>query len=137
MESANPDHGIHSAIFLKQKYTFRQLRPLSIHPSSPRGMTRNENGGCYTVLFFRAPLDFTPLQMQNSRMRAENFQRLEKLESHVAHLEYQVEQLNEVIIGQGKLLEKLKKEIQRQSNSLQTLELERVKSNVQKPPHYQ
>ena len=75
--------------------------------------------------------------MQNSRMRAENSQRLEKLESHVAHLEYQVEQLNEVVIEQGKLLEKLKREIQRQSNSLQTLELERVKSNVQKPPPYQ
>jgi len=62
---------------------------------------------------------------------------MEKLESHVAHLEHQVEQLNEVIIEQGKLLDKLKKEIQRQSNSLQTLELERVRSNTQKPPHYQ
>jgi len=62
---------------------------------------------------------------------------MEKLESHVAHLERQVEQLNEVIIEQGKLLEKVKKEVQRQSSSLQTLELERVRSNVQKPPHYQ
>ena len=70
-------------------------------------------------------------------MPDENSQRMEKLESHVAHLEHQVEQLNEVIIEQGKLLEKLKKEIQRQSSSLQALELERVRSNVQKPPHYQ
>ena len=70
-------------------------------------------------------------------MAHENSQRMEKLESHVAHLEHQVEQLNEVIIEQGKLLDKLKKEIQRQSNSLQTLELERVRSNTQKPPHYQ
>ena len=62
---------------------------------------------------------------------------MEKLESHVAHLEHQLEQLNDVVIDQGKLLEKLKKEIQRQSSSLQTLELERVISNVQKPPHYQ
>jgi len=82
-------------------------------------------------------LDFTLLDMQNSRMSDENSQRIEKLESHVAYLEHQVDQLNEVVIEQGKLLEKLKKEIQRQSSSLQTLELERVKSNVQKPPHYQ
>jgi len=70
-------------------------------------------------------------------MADENSQRLEKLESHVAHLEHQVEQLNEVVVEQGKLLDKLKKEIQRQSSSLQTLELDRVKSNAQKPPHYQ
>ena len=75
--------------------------------------------------------------MQNSGMASENSQRMEKLESHVAHLEHQVEQLNEVVVEQGKLLDKLKKEIQRQSSSLQTLELDRVKSNAQKPPHYQ
>ena len=75
--------------------------------------------------------------MQNPGMASENSQRMEKLESHVAHLEHQVEQLNKVVIEQGKLLDKLKKEIQRQSNSLQTLELERVRSNTQKPPHYQ
>ncbi len=62
---------------------------------------------------------------------------MDKLESHVAHLEHQVEQLNGVIIEQGKLLDRLKKEVQRQSSILQTLELERIKSNVQKPPHYQ
>jgi len=31
----------------------------------------------------------------------------------------------------------LKKEVQRQSNAMQTLELERMKGNNQKPPHYQ
>ncbi len=70
-------------------------------------------------------------------MPDENSQRMDKLESHVAHLEHQVEQLNGVIIAQGKLLDRLKKEVQRQSSMLQTLELERMKSNVQKPPHYQ
>ena len=67
----------------------------------------------------------------------ENSQRIDKLESHLAHLEHQVEQLNEVVIEQGKLLDRLKKEAQRQSAIMQTLELERIKSNVQKPPHYQ
>jgi len=62
--------------------------------------------------------------------------RLGKIESHVAHLEHQVEQLNGVIIEQGKLLERLKKEVQRQSFAMETLELERVKSNNPKPPHH-
>jgi SlyX protein len=62
---------------------------------------------------------------------------MEKLESHLAHLEHQVEQLNGVIIEQGRLLDRLKKEVQRQSTAMQTMELERVKSNNQKPPHYQ
>ncbi len=82
-----------------------------------------------------APLDFWRLRLQNPRMPDENSQRMDKLESHVAHLEHQVEQLNGVIIDQGKLLDRLKKEVQRQSSILQTLELERMKSNVQKPPH--
>ena len=70
-------------------------------------------------------------------MPDENSQRIDKLESHLAHLERQVEQLNEVVIEQGKLLDRLKKETQRQAGILQALELERIKSNVQKPPHYQ
>jgi SlyX protein len=70
-------------------------------------------------------------------MPDENSRRIDKLESHLAHLEHQVEQLNEVVIEQGKLLDRLKKETQRQSGTLQALELERIKSNVQKPPHYQ
>ena len=85
----------------------------------------------------RALLDFGRLQRQNPRMQEENSQRIDKLESHLAHLEHQVEQLNEVVIEQGKLLDRLKKETQRQSRILQALELERIKTNVQKPPHYQ
>jgi SlyX protein len=66
-----------------------------------------------------------------------NSERVDRLESHLAHLEHQVEQLNGVVIEQGKLLDRLRKEIQRQSNAMQTLELERIKSNPQKPPHFQ
>jgi SlyX protein len=66
-----------------------------------------------------------------------NSQRIDRLESYLAHLDHQVEQLNGVVIEQGKLLDRLRKEIQRQSSAIQTLELERIKSNVQKPPHYQ
>jgi len=70
-------------------------------------------------------------------MPDDNSRRIDTLESHLAHLEHQVEQLNEVVIEQGKLLDRLKKETQRQAENMQTLELERIKSNVQKPPHYQ
>ena len=56
-------------------------------------------------------------------------QRLQKIEAHVAHLEHQVEQLNGVVIEQGKLLERMKKEVQRQSSAMETLELERIKAN--------
>jgi len=70
-------------------------------------------------------------------MPDEHSERMVKLESHVAHLEHQIEQLNGMVIEQGKLLDKIKKECQRQSSVLQTIELERIKSNVQKPPHHQ
>ena len=63
--------------------------------------------------------------------------RLDKMESNLAHLEHQVEQLNSVIIAQGKLLERMKKEVSRQSSAMESMELERIKSNVTKPPHYQ
>ena len=69
-------------------------------------------------------------------MHDEISERLQRLESHVTHLERQVEQLNEVVIGQSKLIDRLKKEVQRQSAILKSLELDRIKSNNPKPPHY-
>ena len=38
--------------------------------------------------------------------------------------------------GQSRLVELLKKQVQRQSGALETLELERIRSNPVKPPHY-
>ena len=70
-------------------------------------------------------------------MSDETSQRLEKIEANIAHLEHQVEQLNGVIIEQGKLVERMKKEVQKQSSQLQTQALEQIKSNNTKPPHYQ
>lgn len=70
-------------------------------------------------------------------MNEEISQRLERVEAHVAHLERQVEQLNEVVIEQGKLMDRLKKEVQRQSAAMETLELERMKATNPRPPHYQ
>ena len=70
-------------------------------------------------------------------MNDESSQRLERIEAHVTHLEHQVEQLNGVLIEQGKLVERLKKEVQRQSAAMETIELERIKATNPKPPHYQ
>ena len=69
-------------------------------------------------------------------MNDELAQRLEKVESHLAHLEHQVDQLNDVLIEQGGLVERLKKEVQRQSALLRTQELDRIKANNPKPPHH-
>ena len=69
-------------------------------------------------------------------MNPETSQRLERLEANVAHLEHQVEQLNGVLIEQGKLVEHLKKQVQAQSATMETLELERIKTTNTKPPHY-
>jgi uncharacterized coiled-coil protein SlyX len=69
-------------------------------------------------------------------MNEESLQRLEKLEAHVAHLEHQVELLNEVVTEQAKRVEFLKKQVQRQSNVLETMELESIKANNARPPHH-
>jgi SlyX protein len=81
-------------------------------------------------------LDFPAVRGQNLSMADETSRRIEKLESHVAHLEHQVEQLNGVVIEQGKWLERLKKEVQRQSSAMETIELEHIKANNLKPPHH-
>lgn len=70
-------------------------------------------------------------------MNEEIIQRLECLEAHVAHLERQVEQLDGVVIEQGRCVEQLKKLAQRQASTLENQELERIRCNNPKPPHYQ
>ena len=65
------------------------------------------------------------------------FERLEKLESNVAHLERQIDQLNEVAVEQSREMDRLKKLVGRLSQSLENAELNRVKSVDSKPPHYQ
>ncbi|KAB2645318.1 MAG: SlyX family protein [Verrucomicrobia bacterium] len=70
-------------------------------------------------------------------MNDEISQRLERLEANSAHLEHQVEQLNQVIIEQAKTIEVLKKQAQRQSQTLESMELDRIQSTNAKPPHYQ
>jgi uncharacterized coiled-coil protein SlyX len=66
-----------------------------------------------------------------------NDERLQKLESQLAFLERQYDQLNEVVIEQSRQLARLQTELGRASQTLGSLEIERIRSNNQKPPHYQ
>lgn len=63
--------------------------------------------------------------------------RLEKIESALAHLERQHEELNGVVVTQAQLISRLQKEIARASEAMENQELERIRANNQKPPHYQ
>ena len=62
--------------------------------------------------------------------------RLEKIETHLAHLERTCDELNQVIVAQAKELAHARSLQQRLSRTLEAIELERVKSTNPKPPHY-
>jgi uncharacterized coiled-coil protein SlyX len=63
-------------------------------------------------------------------------ERLRKIESHFAHLERQYEQLNKVVIEQGRSLARLQKESGKVSQAVENMELERIRATPSKPPHY-
>jgi uncharacterized coiled-coil protein SlyX len=64
-------------------------------------------------------------------------ERLTRLEAHVTHLERLCEQLNAVIADQGREVTRLKKQQARIADSVESIELERIKATNAKPPHYQ
>lgn len=70
-------------------------------------------------------------------MDAELLQRLDRIESHLAHLERQYEELNQVVIEQGAAIKKLQSQQQRIARSVEAADLERIKATNPKPPHYQ
>jgi len=70
-------------------------------------------------------------------MNDEVAERFTRLESAIAHLEHLTAQLNDVVTDQGRQLDQLKKRFERQGQSLETIELERIRSTNPKPPHYQ
>lgn len=69
-------------------------------------------------------------------MTEDAVERFARLESHVAHLERQVEQLNEVVIEQGKVIERLRKQVQLQAQTMETNLMDQAKANNPKPPHH-
>ena len=67
---------------------------------------------------------------------SENNERLERAEASLAHLEHQYDQLNRVVVEQAKLLERLRKQLERLTETLETQEWERIRGTSAKPPHY-
>ena len=62
--------------------------------------------------------------------------RIEQMETLFAHLERQFEQLNSVVIEQGKTLVRLQKRLEDLDQAVLGQDLERSPSAQQKPPHY-
>ena len=67
---------------------------------------------------------------------SELLERLANIETHLAHLEHQYEQLNNVVIEQGRLLARLQKESAKVSQAVEGMELERIRANNPRPPHH-
>jgi uncharacterized coiled-coil protein SlyX len=63
-------------------------------------------------------------------------QRLARVEAALAHLERQFDELNSVAIAQGKLVSRLQKRVEELGSSLESQEMERIRSTSAKPPHY-
>ena len=63
--------------------------------------------------------------------------RLVKIESALAHLENLAETLNETIIAQDKTIRRLTQQVEQMNDAIQAKEMDAIKGNVTKPPHYQ
>lgn len=68
-------------------------------------------------------------------METPSTSRLDSLESHLAHLERQYDELNEVVVQQARELSRLRLQMQRVSSSVEGMEMDRIKATNPKPPH--
>ena len=68
-------------------------------------------------------------------MDAPTTSRLDSLETHLAHLERQYDELNEVVVQQARELSRLRLQMQRVSSSVEGMEMDRIKATNPKPPH--
>jgi uncharacterized coiled-coil protein SlyX len=64
-------------------------------------------------------------------------ERLTRIETHLAHVERLCDELNTVVTGQARELERLRQRMALLTESLEQMELDRVKATSPKPPHYQ
>ena len=64
-------------------------------------------------------------------------ERLVNIESGLTHLEKLVDSLNETIVEQGEVIQQLLTQMQRITAAFESEELNSIKGNVTKPPHYQ
>ena len=66
----------------------------------------------------------------------EALRRIEQLESSLSHAERQAEQLNEVVIAQGKELLRMRKQLDRISEAFEADQMDRIRTQNTPPPHY-
>jgi len=60
-----------------------------------------------------------------------------KIESSLAHMEQLTETLNKTIIAQDKTIRRLTQQVEQMNDAIQAKEMDAIKGNVTKPPHYQ
>ena len=63
--------------------------------------------------------------------------RLVNIESDLTHFEQLVASLNQTIIGHDKMIQQLQTQVNRAATGMETKEMDSIKGNVTKPPHYQ
>ncbi len=63
--------------------------------------------------------------------------RLVKIESSLAHMEQLTETLNETIIEQDKTIRRLSQQVEQLTNRLASDDINAIKENITKPPHYE
>lgn len=62
--------------------------------------------------------------------------RLARVEASLAHAERQIDELNAVLVEQGRELTRLRKRLEQVGETIAAQELERVQGLQQKPPHW-
>ena len=70
-------------------------------------------------------------------MTSEEEERFEKIESSQAHLEKMAETLNETVIEQDKTIRRLSQQVEQLTNRLASDDMNAIKENVTRPPHYE
>lgn len=63
-------------------------------------------------------------------------ERMGRLEASLTYLERQNDALNQVVLDQGRELQRLRKLVDRLNETFETQELDRIRSNTAPPPHY-
>ena len=70
-------------------------------------------------------------------MALEEEARFVKIESALAHMEQMTETLNETIIEQDKTIRRLSQQVELLINRLASDDMNAIKENITKPPHYE
>lgn len=63
--------------------------------------------------------------------------RIISIESSLAHLEQTIESLSQTVIEQEKTIQNLQNQITGLSTAAEFEQMEKIKSTIKKPPHYQ